>query len=66
MNSLNLSWGVTSLYLEKIDKESISIDNAKKIVLDAGLANIGDMVIFMSGTPFSDKSRVNWLRFEVM
>ena len=66
MNSLNLSWGVTSLYLEKIDKESISIDKAKKMVLDAGLANVGDMVIFMSGTPFSDKSRVNWLRFEVM
>ena len=66
MNSLNLSWGVTSLYLEKIDKENVAIDKSKKIVLDAGLVNEGDMVIFMSGTPFSDKSKVNWLRFEVI
>ena len=66
MNSLNLRWGVTSLYLEKIDKESIAIDKAKKLVLNAGLVKLGDMVIFMSGTPFSDRSRVNWLRFEVM
>jgi pyruvate kinase len=66
MNSLNLSCGVTSLYLEKIDKENVAIDKSKKIVLDAGLVNEGDMVIFMSGTPFSDKSKVNWLRFEVI
>jgi len=66
MNSLNLRWGVTSLYLDKIDKENIAIEKTKKLVLNAGLVNVGDMVIFMSGTPFSDKSRVNWLRFEVM
>jgi pyruvate kinase len=66
MNSLSLRWGVNSLYLEKIDKENVAIDKSKKIVLDAGLVNVGDMVIFMSGTPFSDKSRVNWLRFEVI
>ena len=66
MNSLSLRWGVTSLYLDKIDKESMAIDRAKKLVLDAGLVNLGDMVIFMSGTPFSDKSRMNWLRFEMV
>ena len=66
MNSLCLRWGVTSLYMEKIDKENIAIDKAKEIILNAGLVNERDMVIFMSGTPFSDKSRVNWLRFEVM
>ena len=66
MNELRLRWGVTPLYMEKIDKEHIAIDQAKEIILNAGLVNEGDMVIFMSGTPFSDKSRVNWLRFEVM
>jgi pyruvate kinase len=66
MNSLSLRWGVTSLYLEKIDKENVAIDKSKKIVLNAGLVNERDMVIFMSGTPFSDKSKVNWLRFEVI
>ena len=66
MNTLRLRWGVTSLYMEKIDKQNIAIDQAKDIILKAGLVNEGDMVIFMSGTPFTDKSRVNWLRFEVM
>lgn len=66
MNSLNLSWGVTSLYLEKINKENIDIEKTKELVLNAGLVKVGDMVIFMSGTPFTDKSRANWLRFEVM
>lgn len=66
MNTLRLRWGVTSLYMEKIDKQHIAIDAAKEIILNAGLVNEGDMVIFMSGTPFTEKSRANWLRFEVM
>ncbi|UCH66022.1 MAG: pyruvate kinase, partial [Ignavibacterium sp.] len=66
MNSLSLRWGVTSLYMDKIDKENVAIDKSKKILLEAGLVNVGDMVIFMSGTPFSDKSKVNWLKFEVI
>ena len=66
MNALRLRWGVTSLYMEKIDKEHIAIDQAKEIILNAGLVKEGDMVIFMSGTPFTEKSRQNWLRFEVM
>lgn len=66
MNELCLRWGVTSLYMEKIDKQNIAIDQAKDIILKAGLVSEGDMVIFMSGTPFSEKSRANWLRFEVM
>ena len=66
MNSLCLRWGVTSLFMDKIDKEQIAIEKAKELILNAGLVNEGDMVIFMAGTPFSEKSRVNWLRFEVM
>ena len=66
MNTLRLCWGVRSLYMENIDKEHIAIDKAKEIILKAGLVNEGDMVIFMSGTPFTEKSRVNWLRFEVI
>lgn len=66
MNSLCLRWGVTSLHMDKIDKENIAVDKAKEIILNTGLVNEGDMVIFMAGSPFSEKSRVNWLRFEVM
>lgn len=66
MNSLCLRWGVTSLFMKEFDKKNIKIDKAKEIILNTGLANDGDMVIFMAGTPFSDKSKDNWLRFEVM
>jgi pyruvate kinase len=66
MNSLCLRWGVVSLFVDKIDKENIAIDKAKEMILNTGLVNEGDMVIFMAGSPFSEKSRVNWLKFEVM
>jgi pyruvate kinase len=66
MNNLCLRWGVTSIYMEEIDKEHISIDNAKKIILEYGHAKEGDVVIFTAGAPYSDKSRVNWIRFEVV
>jgi len=66
MNSLCLRWGVTSVFSEKIDKEHIAIDTAKEIILKTGLVKEGDLVIFTAGAPYSEKSRANWLRFEVM
>jgi hypothetical protein len=36
------------------------------MILNTGFVNEEDMVIFMAGTPFSEKSKVNWLRFKVM
>jgi pyruvate kinase len=66
MNNLCLRWGVTSAYMKEIDKEHISIDNAKKILLEYEHAKEGDIVIFTAGAPYSDKSRVNWIRFEVL
>ncbi|MFI5236948.1 MAG: pyruvate kinase [Ignavibacteriales bacterium] len=65
MNNLCLRWGVTSLYKEKIDKERIAINDARKMILNAGFAKKGDLVIFMSTSPQSEKSRTDWLRFEV-
>lgn len=66
MNKLGLILGVTSLYSEHIDKENIAIDTAKKLILDAGLVNKGDMIIFTAGAPYAEKSRFNWFRFEAM
>jgi pyruvate kinase len=66
MNSLCLRWGVTSIFSEKIDKEHIAIDAAKEIILKSGLAKEGDLIIFTAGAPYSEKSRANWLRFEVI
>jgi len=66
MNRLCLRWGVTSIYMEDIDKEKIAVDKAKKLILENGQVKEGDMVIFTAGAPYSDKSRANWLRFEVI
>lgn len=66
MNNLCLHWGVTSVYREKIDKEHLAIDDANELLLNSNLANKGDLIIFTAGAPYSEKSRANWLRFEVI
>src|SRR5690606_10040163 len=66
MNILCLRWGVTSIFSNEINKEHIAIDNARKLILEAGLVKEGDIVIFTAGAPYSEKSRTNWLRFEVI
>jgi pyruvate kinase len=64
INNLCLHRGITSIFQKEIDKEHLAIDNAKKLVLDAGLVKKGDIVVIMAGAPYSEKSRANWLRFE--
>lgn len=66
MNNLRLRWGVTSIFLDEIDKEHITIDKAKKLIVESGHVKEGDVVIFAAGAPYSEKSRANWLRFEVI
>jgi pyruvate kinase len=64
MNSLCLRWGVTSLFIEKIDKQNAAIESAKEKVLNAGLVERGDLVIFLSRAPFREKGRTDFLHVE--
>jgi pyruvate kinase len=66
MNNLCLRWGVTSLFVEKIDKQHAAIEEAKELILKAGLVNKGDLVIFLSRAPFSEKDRSDFLHVEVL
>lgn len=66
MNNLSLHWGVIPIFSEKVDKEHIAIEEAKSSILNSGLAKSGDLLIFTAGAPYSEKSRTNWIRFEVM
>ena len=66
MNNLCLRWGVISMFCAEIDKEHLAIDKIKKMVFNTGLIKEGDIVIFTAGAPYSEKSRANWLRFEVI
>lgn len=66
MNNLCLRWGVNSLFIEKIDKQHAAIEEAKKLILGAGLVNKGDLVLFLSRAPFTEKRRSDFLHFEVL
>ena len=66
MNNLCLRWGVNSLFIEKIDKQHAAIEDAKKLILNGGLVNKGDLVIFLSRAPFTEKRRSDFLHFEVL
>ena len=66
MNNLCLRWGVNSLFIDKIDKQHAAIEEAKDLILNAGLVNKGDLVIFLSRAPFSEKGRSDFLHFEVI
>lgn len=66
MNNLCLRWGVNSLFINKIDKQNAAIEEAKNLIMNAGLVNKGELVIFLSRAPFSEKGRSDFLHFEVM
>ena len=66
MNNLCLRWGVSSLHTNKIDKQKVAIEEAKKLILNAGLVNKGDLVIFLSRAPISESGRSDFLHFEVL
>lgn len=66
MNYLCLRWGVTTIFMDEIDKEKIAIDKAKELIVEHGHVKEGDVVIFTAGAPYSEKSRANWIRFEVI
>lgn len=66
INRLCLRWGVIPIYMDEIHKEHIAIDEAKKLIMEEGYVKEGEVVIFAAGAPYSEKSRENWLRFEVI
>ena len=66
MNKLCLRWGIIPVHMDEIDKEHIAVDKAKKLIVSEGYVKEGDVVIFTAGAPYSEKSRANWLRFEII
>lgn len=66
VNNLMLKRGVESVFAHNIHKNDVAIEEAKKIILEKELVHPGEVVIFTTGAPISEKSRSNWIRFEVM
>jgi len=66
VNNLRLKRGVETIFASNLHKNDVTIEEGKKIILEKKLVKKGDVVIFTTGAPISDKSRSNWIRFEVM
>jgi len=66
MNNLCLRWGVNSVFINKIDKQNAAIEDAKNLILNAGLVNKEELVIFLSRAPLSETGRTDFLHFEVL
>jgi len=66
MNKLCLRWGVNSLFIDKIDKQNAAIKEAIDLILNAGLVNKGNLVIFLSRAPVSESGRSDFFHFEVL
>ena len=66
MNNLCLRWGVHSVHIDIIDKQNAAINEAKELILNAGLVNKGELVIFLSRAPISESGRSDFLHFEVL
>ena len=64
MNTLCLSWGVTSLYCEEIEQKEVAIFLARKLILETKLVEPGSTVIFTAGGAKAENTRENWIRFE--
>ena len=66
MNNLSMKWGVTALYQEEILRDQEAIDQAVKLTKETNCVKEGDVVVFTAGAPYSEKTRRNLLRFEVI
>ena len=66
LNFLNLHWGILPQFLEDFTDEDLAIKQATQIMKDKELINPGDVVMFTSGAPYTDKGRKSWLRFAVV
>lgn len=67
MNNLCLYWGVSSMFMPDLDRDSEElISEATDIILKIGHVKKGDVVIYTSGAPISEKGRTNKLKIFVI
>ena len=66
LRQMNMSWGVTPVYVP-IQKNSDELFNAAiKSALDAGLVEKGDLVVICAGVPISTSGNTNIIRVETV
>ena len=66
LNFLNLHWGIFPYFMDDFSDEDKAIKAATGIIKEKSLVKEGDVVIFTSGAPYTEKGRKSWLRFVVI
>lgn len=66
LNNLNLHWGILPFYMEDFSNEEKAINDSIGILKKNSLVEEGDIIIFTSGAPYTDRGRKNWIRFKVI
>ena len=66
LNFLNLHWGIFPYFMENFSDEDNAIKATTNIIKDKLLAKEGDVVMFTSGAPYTEKGRKSWLKFVVV
>ncbi|MCZ7447236.1 pyruvate kinase [Agrobacterium rhizogenes] len=59
---LSLLWGIVAVKAETATDYERSVDNAKQVAKETGLARPGDQIVVVSGFPFATKGSTNNLR----
>ena len=61
-----MHWGILPFFLKDFDDEDKAIKDATRIIKEKSLVKEGDVIIFTSGAPYTDKGRKSWIRFAVI
>lgn len=66
MNKLNLHWGVRSIYVESFDDEDSIVEMVNNYLKEINCVKQDDLVIFITGDPYSEKLIESRFRFEII
>ncbi|MBI1321510.1 MAG: pyruvate kinase [Candidatus Hydrogenedens sp.] len=61
-----LLWGVNAMVIEHFDDIEVMMKRAEEVLLSKGLAEPGDTVIFVAGTPFVKGGKTNLLKLHTI
>lgn len=65
MNVLNLRFGVQSLYFDEIENEDAAVGFSMQYLRKNNIVNKGEVVVFVTGKPYTKELIENRLRFEI-
>ncbi|MDX1904056.1 MAG: pyruvate kinase [Thermonemataceae bacterium] len=66
MNTLNLVWGVRTLFYDKFVSTDTTFNDAIEILKEKGFVKKGDVVILLASMPIEQKQRTNALKISVI